>query len=134
VHANSLESFNAFENVDRFKAIVLVEQPVSRKSRERPTRELIASDYVDMLAWSHDCSLWGDDVDWANPARYDRKIRDDQDVMTTWHAEETLERFFAFVKFSALTDMDDHEINRCLIVHIATAQSGERMFSLHENA
>jgi hypothetical protein len=132
IHTNGSDDLKLPDVLTRFKVIVLVEQTVLDGWRAKAATQLVASGCVYMMAWGHDCSHWDDDVDWANLERYDYDVPEDANVMTTWHNDETLEELLHFAKHIAVTDMNDNEINQCLILHIAEKERREILLSQYE--
>ena len=62
---------------------------------------LVASGCLNMAAWGLDCSSWDDSVDLANLEAFDFEVPEDRFVMTSWHANNTLEEAVFFAKHCA---------------------------------
>ncbi len=77
---------------DPFRALVIIERPVSTAWRDRISDWLVRSGRLHMMAWDENCSAWDDAVDFANMELFGfGDIPGDRDVMTTWHTEESFE-------------------------------------------
>ena len=100
-----------------FKAIIVVEQPVSTEWRVQVSTWLVDSGCLCAMAWGHDCSAWDDAIDWADMERFDfGEIPDDKLVMTTWHEDEALEAVFRFSKEQAKHPTT--ELRDLVVLHI----------------
>jgi hypothetical protein len=55
-----------YDGARPFRAVVVVEEPVSAEWRAVASRWLVDADCLYMMAWGHECSLWDDSVDFAN--------------------------------------------------------------------
>lgn len=101
-----------------FRAVVIIEQPVSAAWRARISDCLVESGCLYMMAWSDNCSAWDDSVDIANLERFGYgDIPADRDVMTTWHAEDSLDEVFSFAKHFASHPIID--LPQVVLVHIS---------------
>jgi hypothetical protein len=86
-----------------------------------------------MMAWGLECSSWDDSVDISNLKLFDYgEIPDDQFVMTTWHTDEPLSEVFWYSKNTALHPTI--EIERTLLVHIASEPSAVKMLQTYNEA
>jgi hypothetical protein len=101
-----------------FRAVVIVERPVSSHWQSLVSDWLVRSGCLYMLAWGHDCSSWDDAVDIANLEQFDyEEIPEGEDVMTTWHANQSLSEVFFFAKYSAFHPTAD--IQHTVLIHIS---------------
>ncbi len=102
-----------------FRAVVIIERPVSPAWQARISDWLVRSGCLYMMAWGENCSAWDDSVDIANLEHFDfDDIPEDSDVMTTWHTEESLDEVFWFAKHSASHPTVD--LRQTLLIHIST--------------
>jgi len=101
-----------------FRAVVIIEQPVSIDWQSKISDWLVRSGCLYMMAWGEHCSAWDDSVDFANMEQFDYgDIPADKDVMTTWHAEESLDEVFFFAKQHASHPIVD--LQTTLLIHIS---------------
>lgn len=104
---------------DPFRAVVIIERPVSIGWQSRISDWLVRSGCLYMMAWGENCSAWDDSVDIANLEHFDfGDIPADRDVMTTWHTEDSLEELFFFAKHSAYHPVID--LPQIVLVHVST--------------
>lgn len=116
-----------------FKAVVIVEEPVTTEWRDRVSEWLVRSGCLFMLAWGHECSLWDDSVDYANLNEFDfGDIPDDKFVLTTWHEDEPLSEVLWFAAHGAAHS--DVQLDLLVLVHIATAGDKVRMMKAYADA
>lgn len=102
-----------------FRAIVIIEQPVSIDWQARISDWLVRSGCLYMMAWGENCSAWDDSVDNANAALFDfGEIPEDSDAMTTWHKDDSLDEVFWFAKHCAFHPTVD--LQTTLLIHIST--------------
>lgn len=100
-----------------FRALLIVEAPVSDSWQAAVSDWLVQSGCLYMLAWGIDCSSWDDAVDMANLKRFDYgDVPDDQFVMTTWHADESVREAMSFSK---LAEHPAVELRHTLLIHMA---------------
>ncbi len=89
-------------NMRSFAAVVIIEDEVDWKWRDKISRWLVDSGCLFMMAWGRDCKLWDESVDYANIDDFpDGEIPEDRLVLTTWHDDEPLEELFWFAQHSA---------------------------------
>lgn len=89
---------------------MIIETETADDWRHTVSRWLIDAGCLYMMAWGRSCSAWDDSVDLANLERFDfNDIPDDQAVMTTWHASETLDEVFCFAHHCAHHDHTELE-------------------------
>lgn len=104
---------------DPFRAIVIIERPVSPAWQARISDWLVRSGCLYMMAWGENCSAWDDSVDIANLEQFDfGDIPKDRDVMTTWHTEQSLDEVFFFAKSHASHPVID--LQQTVLIHIST--------------
>ena len=116
-----------------FKAVLVIEAPVSPDWRDAVSRRLVGAGCLYMMAWGHDCSLWDDSVDMAVLEDFDfGDVPDDRFVMTTWHERESLAETFWFAGRCA--DHDTVELKALRIIHIAAEPRRDEMLALFEAA
>src|SRR5262245_46280198 len=114
------DSLEPYDGHRPFRAIVVVEEPVSTEWRNLASNWLINADCLYMMAWGHECSLWDDSVDWANLERFNfDEVPARNFVMTTWHAEESLQDVFWFAKNLACAADSSVNITETLILHVS---------------
>lgn len=116
-----------------FRAVVIVEQTVTREWQASVCDWLVRSGCLYMMAWGLDCSSWDDSVDVANLEPFDfGEIPDDQFVMTTWHADESLQEVFRFAKDCAFHPTV--ELGHTLLVHVSgTAREKQLLQAYNES-
>ena len=116
-----------------FRAVVVIEQAVSDDWRLEVSRWLVRSGCRYMMAWGPDCSLWDDDVDWANQEQFgDEEIPDDRFIWTTWHDDETL--FDVFWYAEACAHDPYIELGLTLILHIASPEQRAELLEAYAQA
>lgn len=102
-----------------FRAVVIIERPVSAAWQARISDWLVRSGCLYMMAWGDNCSAWDDSVDVANLEHFDYgDIPADRDVMTTWHTEDSLDEVFSFAKHLASHPIID--LPQIVLIHIST--------------
>lgn len=104
-----------------FKAAVIIEANCSEEWRNTVSDWLVKTGCKYMCAWGLECSKWDDAVDWSSIALCGES--EEEFVMTTWHENDSLKEFFEFVKTSAIHSC--HELEECIIVHIAEQSNYE---------
>lgn len=86
-----------------------------------------------MMAWGDDCGSWDDSVDMANLEAFDfGDIPDDDDVMTTWHENDSLKETFRFAK--ALARHPTVELSNVLILHVGAGDKKARLDAIYQKA
>lgn len=105
------------EGVAPFKAVVVVDSEVTPEWQAQVSDWLVRSGCRYMLAWGWKCGDWDTSVDLASLAMFDYgEIPDDDFVMTTWHANESLQETFWFAAGCAHPSL---KLERTYVVHIA---------------
>jgi hypothetical protein len=99
-----------------FRAIVVVEEPVTEEWRWEVCKWLVAADCRYMMAWGIEASAWDDDVDMADLEAHDFQVEDEV-VMTTWHDDETLADVFEFARNCAIAPGVGPDAT--LVVHVS---------------
>jgi hypothetical protein len=112
------QSLHKIETLSPFKAIVIVEEKVEKFWQAEVSDWLVASGCLYMMAWGVECSSWDDSVDWANLHANDyQAVSEDRFVVTTWHADESIEDVFWNAKFTASHNV--YELSNLVVIHIA---------------
>lgn len=120
-------------SVRPFKAVVIVEEPVTTEWRDRVSEWLVRSGCLFMLAWGHECSLWDDSVDYANLDQFEfGEIPDEKFVMTTWHESEPLAEVLRFAADGAAHS--NVQLDLLVLVHIAIEGDKSRMMQAFADA
>jgi hypothetical protein len=115
----------AYDGPRPFRAVVIVEEPVSPEWQLSVSKWLVEAGCLYMLAWGRDCSSWDDSVDLANLQALDfGDIPDQEHVMTTWHEEDSLVEVFQFAKHHANAMSPDVAIVDTLIFHVGSVDRG----------
>jgi len=115
-------------DIQPYKLIIVAEEDVPAEWRDEVAEWIydIGSRYV--IAWGQSCGDWHDSVDWANLKAFDYgDIPDRDNVMTTWHAEESLSEAFWFAGFCA--HHPDIELSETILLHIAESGRGEALIA-----
>ena len=111
------------------RVVVIVEAEVASDWQHAVCDWIIAYGCRYMMAWGQDSASWDDSVDWAYLESVDFSVSDETLVMTTWHEDDTLEDLFFYCEWSAALSVDDVELNRTLILHIADAPDEQRLLA-----
>ncbi len=102
-----------------FRAVVVVDEPVSNEWRHSVSEWLVESGCRYMMATGIDCSAWDDSVDWAALEKFDfRDISDKDFVMTTWHDDEPLSEVFWYAKHLAYDSAG--RIQDTVVIHVSS--------------
>jgi hypothetical protein len=119
--------------VGPFKAVVIIEEPVTAEWRDDVSDWLVESGCLYMMAWGDECSLWDDSVDFANLREFDfGDIPDDRSVMTTWHEREPLAEVLWFAAHAAFHS--DVPLDRTILVHVAAHEARARLLTAFHDA
>lgn len=108
------------EGVAPFRALVIIECDVSPQWRDQVSDWLVHSGCRYMLAWGLNCSDWDDNVDESSLALPENDL-----VMTTWHANDSLEETFRFCQTWA--KHPSLHIERTYLVHISPEGRGPEL-------
>ena len=102
VHLPSGSELPTLPSDQAFRAVLIVEAPVSVQWQDRVSKWLVDSGCLYMMAWGLGCRSWDDSVDWANIESFESgDIPEDRFVLTTWHEGQSLEEVFDFCKACA---------------------------------
>ena len=102
VHLPSGSELPTLPSDQAFRAVLIVEAPVTVQWQDRVSKWLVDSGCLYMMAWGPGCSSWDDSVDWANIESFESgDIPEDRFVLTTWHEGQSLEEAFDFCKACA---------------------------------
>lgn len=116
-----------------FRAVVVIEAPVTPDWRASVSKWLVESGCLYMMAWGPDCSLWDDSVDYANLDEFEYgDIPDDRFVMTTWHNNEPVEEVFWLCEHTAHHPTVD--LHRNVLVHISPVERGAELINDYQRA
>lgn len=127
------------ENVPRelsvgpFKAVIILEQTGFPAWRDKVCAWLVERGCLYCCVWGEDCEAWHDEVDRANIRAFDGEtIPDDQFVITTWHAKESLSEALWFVGVAA--EHPTVDLAQTVILHIAQNGRGSELVEQYRNA
>jgi hypothetical protein len=85
-----------------FKAVLVASNSVPGEWRDLVAEWLIESRCLYFVATGVECETWHDCLDWANLKAFEfREIPTESFVITTWHADETLEEVLSFAYAAA---------------------------------
>ena len=116
-----------------YRAVVIIEIPVTADWRGRVSDWLVKSGCLYMMAWGLDCSLWDDSVDYANLDEFEyNDIPDDRFVMTTWHEKESLQDVFWYCKHTARHPTVD--LKRTFLIHVSPVKRKQELLSEYQQA
>jgi hypothetical protein len=117
LHLRPGEAPPRLEGVAPFKAVVVVDSEVTPEWQAQVSDWLARSGCRYMLAWGRKCGDWHTSVDLASLAMFDYgEIPDDDFVMTTEHADESLQETSWFAAGCAHPSL---KLERTYVVHIA---------------
>jgi len=132
-HLKSNAPLPDLEGSARYKAIVIVEGDVAPHWQAAVSEWLVRTGCRYMMAWGLDCSSWDDSVDHANVTLFPNADGSGDDfVMTTWHAQQTLEELFQFSAWAAMHP--SLELDRTYIVHIAPEQRAMMLLETYDRS
>ncbi len=121
----SSESLANLNHLKPFKAVVIIETPLSGNQQEKVSKWLAKSGCLYMMAWGYECSSWDTSVDIANHEEFDNsEIPDDSFIMTTWHENEPMKEVFFYSKHAAFHPTV--ELENVLILHIGETDKEEQ--------
>lgn len=116
-----------------YKAVVLIERPVSEAQRAAVSRDLCASGCLYMMAWGENCSAWDSSVDLENLKQFGfSDIPEGSFVMTTWHENESIDDVFWYAKNCAFHPTV--ELAETLIVHFGDSRNRAGYIRRYEDA
>lgn len=123
----------SLEGYRPFKAVLVIEQPVTDEWQSLVSEWLVQSGCLFMMAWGRDCSSWDDSVDYANLSAFNfGEIPEDAFVMTTWHADEPLREALWFAAHTAFHPT--MALDRTIIVHISAEERGAELLGAFQQA
>ena len=106
------------------KVVLIVEAEIAADRRATICHWLLESGCLFLMAWGHDCADWAATMEQVNRAAHTtEEIPDDQLIITTAHADESLEQVFWFAKYTAMHPCASLE--SIVLVHLA-GQSAEK--------
>jgi len=120
-------------NLAPFKAVVILEADYSQEWQAEVSRWLVEEGCRYMMAWGPNCSSWDDSVDAAD-IEAGGLDDDSKIVLTTWHADETLENVFWYSQFCANFSYYDVELANVLILHISETIQESTCLALFERS
>src|SRR5262245_22351045 len=124
-----------YDGARPFRAVVVVEEPVSAEWRDIASKGLVDADCLYMMALGHECAVWDNSVDLATLQVFDfGEIPDRHFIMTTWHEREPLEEVFCFAKNSAFASDASVEIAETLILHVSRVDREQEYAKLYAAA
>lgn len=106
-----------------FRAIIIADSQTSSAWRGKVSQWLAATECCYLQAWGVACEQWHDAMDDAIVS-YDKSFADKL-VITTWHADETLEDVFWFAKHCASHPV--HTLQCTLLIHVAETDKREEL-------
>ena len=113
-----------------YRAVVIIEDSVTKQWRIDAADWLCLSGCLYMLAWGDNCGLWDDYVDQSSVIlEIDGSLPKDHFIITTWHEKETLEEVFEFSKEWA--NYPGVVIENTLLIHISQKNKREELFALY---
>lgn len=122
LNANRDDLSSGLADLDPYRAVVILDELVSKSTRYQTAKLLCETGCRYMMAWGNDCSRWDDDVDQANRERMGfLEIPEHGEIMTTWHAEETLDEVLWFAKTCAYFDGFEWDEGATVLVHFGQA-------------
>lgn len=116
-----------------FRAILVLEEPVSIEWQDDLSKGLINAGCLYMMAWGVEASSWDDALDHANLEAFNYgDVPEIQSVITTWHDTESLRQVFGYSKKHA--HHPAVELKKTVIIHIATINKENELFSIYAGA
>jgi hypothetical protein len=123
----------SLEGYRPFKALLVIEQPVTSEWQSIVSEWLVQGGCLYMMAWGRDCSSWDDSVDYANLSAFDfGEIPEDALVMTTWHADVPLREALWFAAHVAVHPTV--ALDRTIIVHISVEERRAELLRAFQQA
>jgi hypothetical protein len=115
------------------RALVMLDTSVEPLWQGEISRWLTRIGCLYMLAWGVECSSWDDAVDDANLEAFDYgDIPRDREVLTTWHADDSMQDYLWFAKHSAVHHAV--ELTRTLILHIGPTPRERELLAAYAEA
>ncbi len=126
-------SLPEISGVSPFRAIMVIEEPVSLEWQSQVSTWLVQSGCLYMMAWGYDCSSWDDAVDVANLEEFNfENVPEANFVLTTWHKNEALKEVFCFAKNNASHPVV--ELRGTLILHISETSREHELLAEYNHA
>lgn len=117
----------------RFRVVIIVESNVTSEWQEAVSEWLVQSGCLYAMAWGERCSSWDDSIDEANVEAFaGEDIPDDSFVVTTWHADESLDEVFWFSKHAALHPTVN--LHHTVLLHISSHAQESRLAQWYAQA
>ncbi len=115
------------------KVVVIVEDTVTPDRRAAISQWLVESGCLYMMAWGKDCSAWAEAVELANRQNFDTdEVPNSALVMTTWHADETLQETFWFSKHTAMHPCAS--LDHIVLLHMAEVSREQELIAAYQDA
>lgn len=116
-----------------FRAVVIIDTQVTPEWQAKVSAWLVRSGSLYVQSWGQDCSAWDDSVDMANIEQFDfGDIPEDQSVVTTWHANESLSEVFDYCKRHAIHPTV--ELSHTVLLHIVEQDNAAHMIETYAAA
>ena len=116
-----------------FKAVVVVEVPVTKERLASICRELVASGCRYLMAWGSGCSDWEDGMNLVSLETVDSgEIPDDRVVIVTSHPDESLQDVFWFAKYTAMHPC--HALDDVVLLHLSSESREEELLAAYADA
>jgi hypothetical protein len=127
LHLKPGEALPRLGGVAPFKAVVVVHDEVTPEWQVLVSDWLVRSGCRYMMAWGRNCADWDTSVDLANLAMFSHGAIPKNDfVMTTWHANESLQETFRFSQRCAMHP--SLELERTYVLHIGPESRATEIF------
>lgn len=121
------KSLPSLSHLKAFKAVVVIEDAPGSDWQDQVSTWLVRSGCLYMMAWGLDPSSWDDSVEAASLEAHGwNGIPVKEQVWTTWHSDEDLDKVFWFAKNIAAhahARLDD-----TVIVHISQVSKKQDLF------
>ncbi|MGV7207706.1 hypothetical protein ACLB1G_07610 [Oxalobacteraceae bacterium A2-2] len=123
----------ALPGLERFRAIVLVEEEVSDIWQWEVSRWLVAAGARYVQVWGAGCASWEESVEDAFLEATDYEdVPAELAVLTSAHEDEDIEEVFWYARHRAAHP--GQELRDTLIVHIADADRREELEALYDKS
>jgi hypothetical protein len=116
-----------------FRAVVVIDENISRDYMEKISRWLVKSACLYAMTWGKQCEQTHDMIDFANLEAFGfQEIPEDKFMMTTWHENEPLSEVFWYSKNCAFHPSVD--LPQVLLLHISMTDRQEQFLSEYQTA
>ncbi len=116
-----------------FRTVLIADVTVAPEWQAEVSDWLVRSGCLYVMAWGQGSKAWDDAVDAANLDQFDyADIPREHFVMTTWHADETLEEVLWFAKSAALHPAVP--LQSTLLLHISQNNEEGKLVEAYVNA